>query len=294
MTQPATVGTLTRCCFGTVNPPTIAFEYKQFGLKLHQEILSTDGIRGTHNHPSERTRLGKRICSGPIDLQPGPADIDTIMPLVTGSTKNGSNQFPLAETLLPFFAIVDRITNVYTYIGCEVDKCVIHAAEGEPISMQLQVEALDEQEGASGSFPAGASYNLQSPYVWYDGVLSIGGTQYQFKECTITIDNHLGKSRFMNSVTRTDLPFLDRIIECEIRMPSTTDQSALLSYPGVTAESFSLTLTQGSSSLVLSSSAYQIEPQSPDTPGREEVLLPLRGQFRSLGGTLPLTITNVG
>ncbi len=292
MTQPATVGTLSQCAIG-IGTPTVAFEYKNFGLMLHQEIIPTNGIRGTHNHPAERTRLGKAICSGGISLQPGPHDIDTLMPLITGTVKNGSNQFPLAETLLAFNTVVDRVVKVYTYANCYVDRCVIRASQGEPIDLELQVESLTETIANAGTFAG--TFNYQSPYVWYDGALTVGGTAYQFLECVITIDNHLKKDRFMNSVTRTDLPFLDRTIEAELRLPATTDQATLLAYTGITAESFSLVFTQGIDSLTIASSAFQIEPQAPTTPGREELLLPLRGQFRSSSaGTVPsLTVTNI-
>lgn len=291
MAQPASVGTLSRCALGTASPPTVAFEYKQFGLKLHQELTPTSGIRGTHNHPAERLVAGPAVCSGSIVLQPGPLDFDTILPFVTGTATKAVNVFALTESLIAFNAIVDRVAEVYQYTTTYVDTFVLHCAQGEPVEVTMQCEALTE---TSTTFPT-AAYNYQAPYQWYQGALTIGGTTYQFLECTITIHNNLKKDRFMNSVTRTDLPFMDRIIECEIRMPCTSDQAALLSYPGVTAESFSLVLTQGAYSLTLASSAFQIEPQSPDLSGREEILLPLRGQLReaSAGTVAPLTITNV-
>lgn len=294
MTQPASVGTMSRCALGTANPPTVAFEYRNFGLKLHQEIITTNGIRGTHNHPAERTALGRITCSGPIDLQPGKADLDTLLPLITGSAKV-VNSFALAESLLSFYSVVDRVSEVSTYAGCYVARAVFHCAEGEPLELRLEIEALTETNGAAGSFPAGAAFNYQAPYVWYNGVLSIGGVATQFKEGTVTVTNRLKTDRYMNSVSRTDLPFLDRVIEGEFRLPNTSDQAALLAYPGVTAEAFSWVFTQGGDSFTMASSAFQIEPQSPDLPGRDESLLPIHGTFRSAsGGTvLPMTFTNV-
>lgn len=307
MTQPASVGTMSRCAIGTANPPTTAFEYVNFGLRLHQEILSSDGIRGTHSHPVERTRLGKLVCGGPITIQPGKADLDVLLPLITGTTKNASNAFLnasglLNETLTPFFVVVDRIAKVYTYAGatsatagCYCATTTFHVAEGEILTVTMEVEAINEYEGAAGTFPVGAVFNYQAPYVWADGALSIGGTVTQFKEATITYRNVLKVDRFMNSTIRTDIPFLDRIVEADLLIPNTSDQATLLAYPGITAESFSLVLTQGADSLTIASSAFQIEPQSPNLPGREESLLPIRGRFRTAtGGTVPeITFTNV-
>lgn len=308
MTQPASVGVLSRVAIGTANPPTVAFEYQgEFGLHKQQEIINTDGLRGTHDHPVERTALGKLICSGPVVIQPGPKDLDTLLPLITGTVKNGSNEFInasglLNETLIPFFVVVDRIAQVYTYAGatssaagCYVDSAELHIGEGEPLSLTLAIEAINEYPAAAGTFPAGAAFNYQSPYTWSECTLTIGGVTYQFKEATIRWNNNLKKDRFMNSAIRTDLPFLDRIVECELLTPNTSDQAALLAYPGITAEAFSLVATQGSDSLTIASSALQIEPISPALHARDESLIPIRGRFHSAsGGTVPsVTITNI-
>jgi hypothetical protein len=288
MTQPASVGTLSQCSInGTI------LEYKgAFGLVRHQAILSSDGIRGTHNHPSERTRLGPETSSGPVVFNPGPTDMDVLLPLITGGAKNGSNVFPLAETLISFTSIVDRIAKVMTYNTGYVDQGIFRAAQGELLEVTLQIEALSESVGAAGSFPGGTQ-PIDAPYVMMDGVLTIAGQTYQFKEFMLTVNNNLKKDRFMNSTVRTDLPFLDRLITCDLRLPYTSDQIGLYN-TGITAESLSITFTNGVNNLTIATSAFQIEPVSPDTPGREEMLLPLRGQFRSLAGGAPITFTNVG
>lgn len=311
MTQPASVGTLSRCSISQTSTFATALEYKDFGLKLHQEIVSTDGIRGTHMHPAERTRLGRIACAGPITFQPGKSDLDLLLPLITGTTKNGSDAFLnvsglLSESLLPFLCVVDRIAKVYTYAGsssttagCYVASAAFHIAEGEPMSLTLQVEGIQEYIGAAGTFPA-TTFNYQPPYMWSDFVLTIGGTVYQFRELTLTWTNHLKTDRYMNSIIRTDIPFLDRIVTFDVRLPNTSDQAALLAYPAqsatpVVSESFSLVGTQGSDSISFASSAFGIEPESPDLPGREETLLPIHGRlYAATGLTVPeCTITNV-
>lgn len=282
-------------------------------MRLRQEIISTDGIRGTHSHPEERTRMGRLTCSGSIVIQPGKADLDVLLPLITGTTKNAGNAFLnasglLNETLTPFFVVIDRTSEVATYAGatsttagCYVEEAIFHVAEGEPLTLTLRIQAINEYIGAAGSFPAGAVFNYQPPYVWADsatgpgGTFSVGGTVYQFKEATITYRNVLKTDRFMNSTVRTDIPFLDRIVECEVVLPNTTDQAALLAYPGNAATAFTLKLAQGTDNFQIATSAFQIDPESPDSPGREESHLRLHGFFRTSGaGTIPeVTFTNV-
>lgn len=286
MTARASVGTLSQAAINSM-----AVEYRSCSLAKHQEIISTDGIRGTHNHPSERTRPGKLVCSGNLAINPGPLDLDVILPLVTGSTKV-VNSFALAESLLPFTTVVDRVTKVDTYTSCYIDTCTFKAEEGELLELDLAIEALLESTGASGTFAG--TFNYQQPYMMYDGALTISGTAYQFKSFELAIHNNLKKDRFMNSVTRTDLPFMDRIVEATIMLPYTVDTQALRD-TGATAESLSIAFTNGADSLTLATAAFQIEPISPPTPGRNEILIPLRGQFRTSGGGTvgSLTITNV-
>jgi hypothetical protein len=309
MTQPASVGTLSKCAFSLANTfgAGSAQEYREFGLKLRQELYSTDGIRGTHSHPVERTRLGRITCSGAITLQPGKADLDLLLPLITGTPKSAGNTFLntsglLNETLTPFFIVANKMSGVYTYAGitaatagCVVDSATFHIAEGEALTVTLNVEAINEYPGAAGSFPVGATFNFQAPYMWSDCSCTIQGSTYWFKEATITWNNNVKKDRYMNSIYRTDLPFLDRIVTVTLRTPNTSDQAALLAYPGITAQAFNLTATVGSASLSIASSALLIEPEGPDLPGREESLLPIHGRlYTSSGGTVAeCTITNV-
>lgn len=289
----AAVGTLSQAniSYASFNGGVpIAFEYRSCSLGMHQEIISTDGLRGTHNHPSERTRIGRQISSGSLSINPGSSDIDCIMPLVMGTIKNGSNQFPFTETLLLFQTVVDRVTKVATYATCYVDHCTIRGSEGEPLELELGIEALTETIGASGTFTG--SFNNQSPFVFMDGVLTYGGSVYQFKTFDLTIANNLKKDRFMNSVTRTDLPFMDRMVSFNLMLPYTTDTQALYA-TGVTLETISMVFTNGAKVLTLNTSGFQAEPASPPVPGRNELLIPLHGQARTTGATASLTITNV-
>jgi len=289
MTQPASQPALSKF---SINAYVMEYQ-PPFGLVLKQDLLSTDGIRGVHDHPSERVRLGLRHVGGPIKVQPGKADLDALLPLITGSAKNGSHQFPLAETLsIPgaggFSVIIDRVAAVFTYINCKVDTATFEAQSGSILDLTLGLEAFDET--VAGSSPSNPS--VAAPYVFMDGVFTLASTAYQIKQFKLTIDNHLKKDRFMNTTTRADLPFMDRTIRLECQVPYTSDELGIYG-TGITAESVSLVFTNGTNVFTISSSGWQIEPMSPQVQSKEEeILLPLQGFLRTVSGSGILTLQN--
>ena len=202
-----TVGTLNQFGIGTANPTTSLLEYTSFGLGKHGTVLSTDGIRGTRSHPVERTRAGVYTISGQIVTHPGPADLDVLLPFITGTTKNGSNQFPLAEALTSVTAYIqhDSGAKVFTYAGCQADKYAFKASQGGLLELAMDWEALTESIGNAGTFPS-LTATTAAPFVLMDAVLTIGGgASKQFREMEVVIDNHLKKDRHMNSSARTDV-----------------------------------------------------------------------------------------
>lgn len=291
------VGTLSR--FGitdtVVNPNVLPMEYKTCTLGKHNTVLSTDGIRGTRSHPVERTRAGTYTVGGQISFDPGPADLDAWLPYITGGLKQGDNSFPLLDSLatkLPsgFTVIINRIAQTYSYGGCAVDKATFKASQSTVLDLTLDIEGKTETPGDISSFDS-ATTSLAPPYVLMDAVLTYNGTAYQFREVEITLDNMLKKDRFMNNISRTDLPALDRHIGVALSLPFTTDTLGLYDQ-NITSANVVITFTNGVYVLTFTLPAVQFPTQPPEMPGREEILLPLRGEARKTGTTLEATITN--
>lgn len=290
MAQTPSVGTLSRFGADNVNPVAKAFEYKTFTLGKHNTVISTDGIRGTRSHPVERTRAGTYTVSGQIGFEPGPADLDTWLNWITGGTKQGDNSFPIQETVPNFFVTIDRIAQMHTFAGCAIDKAVFHATQGSTLMMTCDIEGKTETLGPVAGFSS-LLPSLAPPYVLMDAVLTYGGTAYQFREVEVSFENSLKKDRFMNQISRTDLPALDRHIGVSLSLPYTTDQIALYDQ-NVTQGNVVVTFTNGIYTLTFTLPAVQFPTEPPEMPGREEILLPLRGTARKTGGTPEITIAN--
>lgn len=287
--QPPTIGTLSKFGIGSTSTITTQLEYLTFGLGKHNTVLETAGIRGTHAHPVERTRAGTYTISGPISMHLGPADIDAWFPFVFGNAKS-VNTYNLAEAQTPFFVGFDDGIKYWVYNSCKVDRMTLRAQQGGLLEADFDVEGLTETLNTGGTFPA-LSPTTAAPYVLMDAALTIGGTAYQFRQFETVVDWRLKKDRFMNSVSRTDLPEMDRIITVNLSLPFTSDTIGLYDANQANAAVVA-TFTNGAHALTLTYAAVQFPTEPPERPGREEILLPYNGIARKTGSTLELVATN--
>jgi hypothetical protein len=117
---------------------------------------------------------------------------------------------------------------VFTYTGCKVDQWSFSSSPNQALRLAMQIEALSETVGNSGTFPS-LTYDTGAPFVHHDtsGAVSIGGTAYECASIQITGSNALKKDRFVNSQTRTELPETDREIRLSLLVPYTSDTVSL-------------------------------------------------------------------
>ena len=126
--------------------------------------------------------------------------------------------------------------------------------------------------------------------VFTDCTLTIGGS-YQFREFSLIVDNHVKKDRFMNSIGRTDLPALDRMVHVTLSLPYTSDTIALYD-TGATGATVVIAMTDGDGTHTITANDVQFPAQPPATPGKDEILLSLTGLAHGTGATnTELTIT---
>lgn len=247
----------------------------------------------------ERTRAGTYVVSGQIVTEPGPADLDAYLSAVTGGVKT-ANVFALTDKLITnystgFYIAIDRIAQMHIFNNCQCDRGRFHAMQGGILELSLDMEGLTESIASGGqqtTFQALAP-TTAAPYVLMDAALTYGGTTYQFREVEVVVDNSLKKDRFMNSISRTDLPALDRTIMVNLSLPYTSDTITLYDN-NATQGHVIVTFTNGTNVLTIDMIAVQFPTIPPDTPGREEILLPLGGIARKSGTTLEAIFTNVG
>ncbi len=274
----------------TPTAATTEYEFLTCGLGLQQEHVRTEGLRGTRLHPVERVRLGRRTPGGSVSMQPTYAEMVTLLPKIISA--NATGVFTVSDTVpVAFQAMVDKIAKVATYTGCRTSKANFHAGVGQPLTLDWDIEALEESIANAGSF-ASLTISPTAPFVFTDGVLTIG-SGYQIMQASVALDWHLKMDRFVNSLTRTDLPSMDFSCQVQFTVPYTSDTVALYNSGGsVAGSAASLVFTYGSVSLTLSlANVLFPAARSPIVQSRDEITLQLTGEARKSGSTSPLIAT---
>jgi hypothetical protein len=275
---------------GDALPVSVGLEFVRETLRKTPAVLATSGIRGTRAHSVERTRQGPSRVAGEIVFQPSPSELDTLLRLITGSTKQADNSFPLTETLPETYVSIDRVARVFTYAGCKVSRARFRGKRGEMFELRIEFEGKTEAIAAAGSLPA-VALDLGKPYVFSDATLQVDAVAYAFQEVEIVLDHHLDGSRWLNALDRASLPETDRRVLVRLATPFTSDETALLAL-GDTPKPVTVTFANGGYQLRFTFPAVQFPAESPTVSRAGEIGLLLPGVARKSGASLEVTITN--
>lgn len=261
---------------------------------LHEEaeIIETNGMRGTTDHNSERTREGLKKVSGSIKVPCSRITLDALLPYILGGSES-TNIFALAETLPEFYMMVDRGAKVFTYSGCRIAKASFNSSSGQMLMLDLDIEAETETTGDAGSFPS-LTFPTEKPYIMKDGVLTLQSATRQFNNFNLTITNQLNTELFENNLTRYDIPLIDREISLATDHPWDTDNVDLVKQ-ALAGAAGTAVFTNGAASgdvLTFAMAAIQYANKTPTNQAKDVTRLPLEGMVRSLGSTKSLITTN--
>lgn len=284
MGTPAT-GARSRMLFDTALPfdtSSKAVEFESNTIQKKGVILSTDGLRGSRQFPSERTREGAYPVNGTLTMPASPLMLDFFLPVICGGALT-AGVVKLAETLPKFYLMEDKVTDVFTWSSIAVNKATFRAQLGKTLMLALDLEA--ETESIGGSYPA-VSPPIDSPYVLSDAALTIGGTSRLVSEIELVIDNMLITDRFENSLTRTDFPSQGVMVSLNTSHPYTSDEQDLYDVALNGFDSATLVFTNAdvnTNVLTITFGRLQIPTQTPQTNGRGETRLPLAMVARKIG-----------
>ena len=267
---------------------TESFEFIAESLRKQQEIVETNGIRGTRSIPIERTRDSIYRVSGGIQFHATPSMLDLILPRIMGANES-TDVFAFAETLPAFDVLIDRVAKRFVYGGCKVGRATFRASAGGPLELDCELTGKTEVVSAT-AFPS-ISAPTDPPYVWSDAVCTIEGTARTVTQWELTIDNRIN-SRFANSQTATDIHTEGRDVTLSLTVPYTSDEVDLYGINSSGASAATFVLTNGNRSITFSVAALMVPDASPVVGGPGEILLTLSGSARSSGATKELVITS--
>jgi hypothetical protein len=275
-----------------IDTSSIPFEFISESLQKKGTILETAGIRGTRQHPTERTRSGPYTVSGQLTFHPSPVMMDFFLPMIMGAPE-ATDVFAFAETLVTNYLAINRIGKMFTYAGVTVNKATFRGRAGQLLELALDVEAQTETVAAASGWPS-LTMPTDYPYVMSDGVLTLVGSTRSFSEFEITIDNVLTTDRFMNSTTRSEIPATDQIVTFKCGTPYTSAEVDLYNQT-LLGSAASLVFTNADSTgkvLTFTFGKIQFPDMSPVVAGKSEIPLMLDGVARKTGSTAALSITN--
>ncbi len=274
---------------GDALPVTQRLDFISETFSLKQEMPYLGGMRGVRARNINRVREGIRRVDGNIVCQPTALEWSYLLPWILGGTPVGTS-YPIAETVPSKYIMKDMGSKVYTYDHCRVSKCTIACQQGETLKVTLDVAGVDEVPGNSGTFPVLTLDATTTPFMFFDVVLTFGGTTYIIKDLEFSIDNVLDTERFFSSKTLSpDAGATDRMVSFNFHAPH-GDAYALFAsgQSGVTA---SAVFTNGSAILSFVFGKVCFPAISPPVEGRGEILLPMRGVCYATGAAPEITCT---
>jgi hypothetical protein len=268
--------------------PTLRYDFQNESLICDENFIDTNGLRGTRARASERIRQGNRRVHGQLKLIPTTQELAQLLPWILGTAVSGTT-YALADTVPTRYVTIDRVSKVFAYNGCVVDRATFHGTQGGALELILDLVGVDETITNSGTFGS-LSLDLSTPpLIFTDLSLSVNSATDQCKEFTLVVDNDIDKERFFNSPTLTSGYPRDRHIT--ITHPVPYGDSSASYATGVAGVAVTATFTDSAHVLTFTFANVKYPRRSPTVPGREEIMLPLVGQCYKSGSTLELVTT---
>ncbi len=261
-----------------------AYDFLSASIGVNEQIADTNGMRGSLSHDVGRSRPGNVAVGGQFKFEPNVVE----MPLLNTWAMGGAAS-TLSNTALVYGVIADKIAAINNYASTAVNRATWYGSQGEPLSLMLDVIALDEGTTTWGS-PT-ARNDATGPWMFQELALTIASSTYYTRSFSLTLDNHIDNGRRFNSRTLISLVRTDRTVTLAIDLPDGDSDAVYNS--GSAGVSIVGVFTNGANVLRITMPKV-VFGRSPITiPGRTELMLPIQGQAMSTGATAELAIVYV-
>lgn len=265
------------------------YEFKSFTVSRKDNILDTEGIRGTRSRHSVNTRLGTYAVSGNMVWNPTVADLVLWLPRICGVAPS-STTFALGDDLATtgiFGLLHDNSLSTFEYTDCMVNKATFRCQAGGLLELDLEIFGKTEVIGTG--YPAltlGTTAVSNSPFVMSDGVFTYVTAARDTLSWEMVIDNMLDV-RFSNSRTATSITAKDRLITSRTTHP----YIAALYNQAVGGTTGTAVFTNSTVSLTFTYGVLQAPSVGPVVNGKGETVLQVDAVARMTGSTKELVVT---
>lgn len=296
-------------------------EFQSESLQQQTSLFYNDGIRGTRSRARERVRKATKTVSGSISMTPSKTELRTLLPWILGTNETGTGTsgdpylYAQSETMQEFQILTSRsqaqlgvhTDEIFLYEGCRVSRATFSASAGGALQLTLDIEAETEKtfadegittgfDGSTNVITGGATDSPTSVpdtntmFMFYDtghanGNLTLANADRECFDWSLSIDNVLDTGRYMNSLTRTNIPSLDRIVSMTATVPFTAAEDELYDMDvnstspdtNTNLVKFYAELGTNDDVLQFTLGTWNIESRSPTTNGKGEIVLSLSG-----------------
>lgn len=266
----------------------LAFEFldgSSYGLT--QNVIYSNGIRGTRQRAAARTRDGTRATGGQLQFAPTSIELDTLAAWIMGGTKSVNN-IPFAEAGLAKYLRISRDGVYHKYDGVKVNRATFAASEGSPLTLGLDLIGIDEATSSAPTGPPAIDDTL-GPYVMTDCVLSVGGSNYAFRQMQVTVDQFL-EVKWNNAQTPSSITATDLMVTVSLSLPY--GSASALYGTAVTGVAVVATFTISGRSLTLTMPAVCAPKQPIPVGGKRVRDLAWVGEARRTSGSAALVLDN--
>ena len=270
---------------GTIN--TTPVEFVSTNIKETVEIVQDDGLRGVRSRALERTAQGVKKVAGTLVMEPTPAELALILPLVCQSSTGTT----LTDAMQDLTLVIDLRTKLNTFVGRFTKMNLTGESGGKKLRVTLQFVGKTLVVASGGSLSGTPDITVR-PYMFYDSTsgITIGGTAYSIDKFDLGIDNKIVPT-YMQGQTATDLEPTDRVVTLGVqtRYNAAEDALLVLAMAGPVIASpltASIAFTNGSNSATFTFGALVAQSESVVVPGRNALRLPLNYQCYKVGTTL--------
>ncbi|HEY0984645.1 phage tail tube protein [Schlesneria sp.] len=263
-------------------------EFKTHSIKQVIELSEDDGLRGSRSRVLERVAQGLIHVSGQVELEPTPAEVAILLPLIVSYS---TTETVLTDALADVTIVIDNGTKTDTFVG-RFTKGTFSGSSGQKIQLTVDFVGKTRATSAGGSL-SGVPDITARPYMFYDmgSGITIGEATYSIDKFELTIDNHI-EPTFMQGQVATDLEPTDRTVSLGVqtKYTATEDPLLVLATGGPDAEAplaASITFTNGDHSMSFSFGAIVAKSESVVNNGkRTKLRLPLNYHCYKVGTTL--------
>ena len=208
-------GYITESTYATYLAPTKFSEFNSETLKFERERIESKGIR-TGRRALHRWTPGIQRVTGNIEMEFAPQGGGTLLKHMFGAISTTGAGDPYTHTFTPGTLdaksltiqiakpSIDGTAVPFNYLGCVITDWEFSAAVNEYLMLKLGIYGAHEE---LTSTLATASYPTNfSPFVFTQGVITIGGSEYEVSAATVAGKNAQRVDRHFMRTTTPERP----------------------------------------------------------------------------------------